>query len=331
MIMGVSARVSTSGTLNWPIGDHLGSTVVTANASGGSTGTQLYRAWGEVRPGPGNGLATRYTFTGQADDGIGGLMFYRARWFDNQLGRFAQADSIIPGAGNPLAWDRYAGMANNAVRYADPSGHKAMDCDSEGNCEIDEQWQIDKGCNKTIYLGGKLCRLVPRGEFHVTWYFIPDIRDYSGESTPVFVEGLGVIQIPNSLMFEEGGWGTQGTIKVGEGQYISYFSLRYEDGNYTATLKGKPSLKPYHDGAVGTSYVGETIYIPAFVGVRSTGLFFGADRGGAIIDGDLDIFMGEGFEGIREGKKIFSGQNMKTTGVFGNPSNFVAYLVVCPE
>jgi hypothetical protein len=62
-------RTGTGGTLNWLIGDHLG-----------STGTQLYRAWGEVRPGPGNGLATRYTFTGQTDDGIGGLMFYRARW-----------------------------------------------------------------------------------------------------------------------------------------------------------------------------------------------------------------------------------------------------------
>jgi hypothetical protein len=27
------------------------------------------------------------------------------------------ADSIIPGAGNPAAWDRYAGMLNNPVKY----------------------------------------------------------------------------------------------------------------------------------------------------------------------------------------------------------------------
>jgi len=39
------------------------------------------------------------------------------------LGRFAQADTIISGAGNPLAFDRYAAMMNNPVRYTDPSGH----------------------------------------------------------------------------------------------------------------------------------------------------------------------------------------------------------------
>lgn len=41
------------------------------------------------------------------------------------LGRFAQADSIIPQPGNPVAWDRFAGMLNNPVRYVDPSGHAA--------------------------------------------------------------------------------------------------------------------------------------------------------------------------------------------------------------
>ena len=308
-----------------------------ASATGGSTGTQLYKAFGETR---GTGLVgTKYQFQGQfAYNGAGeiGLQYFRARFFDPQLGRFAQADSIIPGAGNPLAWDRYAGMANNAVKYADPSGHKAMDCDSEGNCEIDEQWQIDKGCNKTIYLGGKLCRLVPRGEFHVTWYFIPDIRDYSGESTPVYVEGLGVIQIPNSLMFDPGGWGTQGTIKIGEGQYLGYFDLQYKNGQYTAKLKGVPDLRPYHDAAVGKSKkangpddTGKIFFIPEFAETPSGGIFFGADHGGAIEVGDLDIFMGE----IDNNKpyELFSSVDMKKSGVFGGAgtSNFITYEIVC--
>ncbi|NUM46806.1 MAG: hypothetical protein HUU38_19040 [Anaerolineales bacterium] len=50
-------------------------------------------------------------------------MFYVARWYDPVLGRMAQADTIVPGAGNPMAWDRYAGMMNNPVKYEDPSGH----------------------------------------------------------------------------------------------------------------------------------------------------------------------------------------------------------------
>jgi len=52
-----------------------------------------------------------------------GLYFYNARFYDATLGRFAQADTIIPGAGNVLTLDRYAYTLNNPLRYNDPSGH----------------------------------------------------------------------------------------------------------------------------------------------------------------------------------------------------------------
>jgi len=48
------------------------------------------------------------------------------------LGRFASADTIVPGAGNPQSWDRYSYTLNNPVKYTDPSGHRA--CDGE-NCD----------------------------------------------------------------------------------------------------------------------------------------------------------------------------------------------------
>jgi RHS repeat-associated protein len=60
----------------------------------------------------------------EATDAAGfGLMYFNARWMDPWLGRFAQADTMIPGAGDPQAWDRYAFVNNNPVRYIDPSGH----------------------------------------------------------------------------------------------------------------------------------------------------------------------------------------------------------------
>jgi hypothetical protein len=63
------------------------------------------------------------------------LYFYNARWYDPALGRFIQADTIVPGAGNPQAWDRYAYANNNPARYTDPSGHKVCDeVDVYGNC-----------------------------------------------------------------------------------------------------------------------------------------------------------------------------------------------------
>ncbi len=47
--------------------------------------------------------------------------------------RFTQPDTIVPGAGNPQAWNRYAYTLNNPVNLIDPSGHAPI-CDEEGNC-----------------------------------------------------------------------------------------------------------------------------------------------------------------------------------------------------
>ena len=44
-----------------------------------------------------------------------------AGWYDPSLGRFAQADSIVPGGVQGL--DRYAYANNNPPRFTDPSGH----------------------------------------------------------------------------------------------------------------------------------------------------------------------------------------------------------------
>ena len=61
-------------------------------------------------------------------------MFYNARWYDPTLGRFAQADSIVPGGVQGL--DRYAYVNNNPLRYNDPTGHMCSDPDDEtGFCE----------------------------------------------------------------------------------------------------------------------------------------------------------------------------------------------------
>jgi RHS repeat-associated protein len=120
----------TGGTLNYLLGDHLGSTSLTTNASGQIVSHLRYKAWGEERYASGT-TPTKYQYTGQfsytADFG---LMFYNARWYDPTLGRFAQADTIIPDARNSQVWDRYAYTLNNPIRYIDPSGHSVAcpDC-----------------------------------------------------------------------------------------------------------------------------------------------------------------------------------------------------------
>ncbi len=52
-----------------------------------------------------------------------GLDYYVARFYDPLTGHFTQADSIIPEPGKASAFDRYAYVLNNPIRYSDPSGH----------------------------------------------------------------------------------------------------------------------------------------------------------------------------------------------------------------
>jgi len=122
----------TNGTLNFLIGDHLGSTSLTTSATGTVISELRYKAWGEVRYSSGT-TATKYQYTGQysyASDF--GLMFYNARWYDSSLGRFAQADTIIPGG--VQGYDRYAYVNNAPMNYTDPSGHY-VPCEADaGEC-----------------------------------------------------------------------------------------------------------------------------------------------------------------------------------------------------
>jgi RHS repeat-associated protein len=83
-----------------------------------------YKPWGETRYHSGN-TPTRYQYTGQYSYTPDfGLYFYNARWYDPALGRFTQPDSLIPESSQGAqAWDRYAYVNNNPLKYTDPSGH----------------------------------------------------------------------------------------------------------------------------------------------------------------------------------------------------------------
>ncbi len=107
-----------SGSVTWLLGDHLGSTSVSYD--GTSALHQGYKPWGETRFGE---MGTPYQFTGQYRQASLGLDFFNARWYDPALGRFAQADTLIPEASQGVqAWDRYAYVNNSPLNYIDPTG-----------------------------------------------------------------------------------------------------------------------------------------------------------------------------------------------------------------
>jgi RHS repeat-associated protein len=112
-----------AGTLYFLFGDHLGSTSITVNRDGGDKRELRYKPWGGTRYSSGD-TPTTYQFTGQRQEGYINLYWYGSRWYDTQLGRFIQPDTIVPVASQGVqAWDKYAGMNNNPVRYNDPTGH----------------------------------------------------------------------------------------------------------------------------------------------------------------------------------------------------------------
>lgn len=145
--------VRTGGTLSFLLADHIGSSSITTDANGAKTATALYKAFGETRYTLGN-LGTDYKFTGQRLQAELGIYWFQSRWMDPSLGRFTQPDTVVPtGSQGTQAWDRYAFVNNNPVRYNDPAGHMITDgCsgDSEG-CSI-TQYQKDLDAQKLALL-----------------------------------------------------------------------------------------------------------------------------------------------------------------------------------
>ena len=109
----LSLRVNGGSPLYF-VADHLGSTRALTDASGNVVERTDYDSFGN---GAGS-LLTRYGYTGRELDADTGLMYYRARWYDPQAGRFLSEDPI--GFAGGVNW--YAYVENNPLSYTDPDG-----------------------------------------------------------------------------------------------------------------------------------------------------------------------------------------------------------------
>jgi RHS repeat-associated protein len=69
------------------------------------------------------GASDEFGFDGQRTDAETGLVYMNARYYDATLGRMISADSMVPDARNPQAFNRYAFAYNNPVSNTDPTGH----------------------------------------------------------------------------------------------------------------------------------------------------------------------------------------------------------------
>jgi hypothetical protein len=114
-------------------------------------------------------MPTARRFTGQIEDAA--------------LGRFIQADTLVPGAGNPQALNRYAYTLGNPLRYTDPSGHYSEE-------EIMQAFGVETWDEVLAFFndGGALAGL---------WGWLEVLRqaqdgDFSSDGVPLFPTPPGV-------------------------------------------------------------------------------------------------------------------------------------------
>jgi RHS repeat-associated protein len=108
-----------AGATSWMLTDHLGTVRDLVNNNGGVVNHFTYDSFGKVLSSTPGGVDTRYKFTGREFDGETGLYYYRARYFDANIGRFIGQDPIGFSAGDSNLY-RYVG--NSPMSATDPSG-----------------------------------------------------------------------------------------------------------------------------------------------------------------------------------------------------------------
>ena len=66
-------------------------------------------------------------FTGEYTDKEDGFTYLRARYYDPQVGRDIQADSVRKGTGGVVGWNRYICVDNDPVLSIDPTGQSSFE------------------------------------------------------------------------------------------------------------------------------------------------------------------------------------------------------------
>ncbi len=173
-----------AGTVYFLTQDHLGGTALVTQAGSPTkmVSRVRYYPYGTIRTqefGPGvTELPTDKLYTGQQRETEGGIYYYGARFYNADIGRFLSADSIVPGAGDPQALNRYAYALNNPLRYSDPTGH--CPAGDDGHCD----WSLTGGTPVCYSCGGHRRIFIP---------FYP-VLEFDPSMIPLPVGGEGALR-----------------------------------------------------------------------------------------------------------------------------------------
>jgi len=102
--------------------DGLGSTRSLSNSSGVITDTYDYEAFGELLNQTGD-TENSYLFTGEQFDAGLNQYYLRARYYNQEVGRFTQMDTWMGNNHDPITLHKYAYGNADPVTYVDPTGN----------------------------------------------------------------------------------------------------------------------------------------------------------------------------------------------------------------
>jgi len=101
---GLHLASNSSGTVEYYHQDHLGSTRLKTNSTGGIVYESNYDPCG---PGCGESGSEKFRYTGKQEDSTG-LYYFGARYYDPVTGRFTTRDTVMGDLTDPQSLNRYS-------------------------------------------------------------------------------------------------------------------------------------------------------------------------------------------------------------------------------
>jgi RHS repeat-associated protein len=146
-----------SGTTSFYDQDGLGSVTSLSNSTAAIASTYSYGSFGKLTASTGT-LANPFQYTGREFDSETGIYFYRARYYDPTIGRFASEDPT-GFRSDDLNFYRY--VHNSSINYTDPAGlAKTYDCGA--GCGFRIERDPHKGLHVNWWCNGLSgCLLIP--------------------------------------------------------------------------------------------------------------------------------------------------------------------------
>jgi RHS repeat-associated protein len=221
------------GEIAYLVGDHLGSVSAVLDETGILLSSQRFLPFGAVREDAGTITETDFGYTGQRTYGSLGLLDYHARWYSPSLGRFVQADTLVPDLFNPQSLNRYSYTLNNPVKYTDPSGHWVVEDpdDTSNDAYIPPGHSQSSACGYSSYASYYTSISYGASDTYDTYVYEPGLvgKSSSGvnesiEDELAYIESVGNMykgnmEVPPLQAIKDIGW---------EIKYLDYTPEGYE-------------------------------------------------------------------------------------------------------